>query len=125
MEGRRHLQAEIVKLTVRVTGQNRIAAENVGLQNAARGPVHDAIGRVSPAGLPEVAADTVELPPPNGHSPGVGRINAERRFICGVTDNVLPRGVHIHLVAGREWDILSECSRQAEKEYTEAAGHCV
>ena len=51
------------------------------------------------SGLPEIAIGGTELPPAYRHAVGIGRIDAHRSFVGGITGDILARRVYIHLVA--------------------------
>ena len=81
-------KAEIEKLTGVIAGQNRVAPENVVLENAGECPGRAAVAGVSPTGLPEIGSNAVELPPTYDHPVAVGWIDADRRLVRGVARDI-------------------------------------
>ena len=51
------------------------------------------------AALPEVRRNTVKLSPTNRHPAAIGRVNRDRTFVSGVTDDVIAICIDVHLVA--------------------------
>jgi hypothetical protein len=94
------LQAEIKKLTDLIGLCYRIAAEDAVLQDTGECPMHAAIGGITPATLPEVRGDIVELPPGNCHPVRVRWINGNRTFVSSVTKNILAVLIDVDLVTG-------------------------
>jgi len=92
------LQAEIKKLTDLIGLCYRIAAEHVVLQDAGKCPMHAGIGGITPATLPEVRGDIVELPPANCHLVAIGRINRNRALVRSIANNVLAILIDVDLV---------------------------
>src|SRR5438034_9763314 len=64
---------KIKKFAGLIRVQHRVAAENVVFQDAREIPCYAGIGGVSPAGLPKVGQNAVELPPAYCHLVAVGR----------------------------------------------------
>ena len=92
-------KTEVEKSAGIVRIQDRIATENVGLQNARRIPVFAAISRIREAGLAKVRRDGIELSPTDAHIVSVGRINANGRLIGSVADPVVAIRIHVDLIA--------------------------
>lgn len=78
---------------------DRIAAKNSRFQNPGKGPVDASVRSIPPAALPEVRRYIVKLSPTNRHPAAIGRVNRDRTFVSGVTDDVIAICVDVHLVA--------------------------
>ena len=91
--------------------QDRIAAKNVGLENAGRSPVPAAVDRVRESSLPKIRRDAVELPPTDTHPVSVGRIDANGRLICGVADNVIAARINVDLVTAVRTELRDQSRR--------------
>ena len=78
---------------------HRVAAEDVILQNTGERPVQPAIGGVSPAALPEVGGNIIELPPGNGHLVAICGVNRNNALIRRVAEDVLTILIDVGLVA--------------------------
>src|SRR5437667_2018665 len=84
------LKAQIEKLPDLVGVCNRVAAENVILQNTGKRPSGAAVTGVSPATLPEVGCYVVELPPGDCHLAAVCGVNGNGALVCSVAQDVVP-----------------------------------
>ena len=93
------LQTQIEKLPDLIGVCDRVAAENVILQNTGKRPRCAAVGRVSPAGLPEVGGNVVELSPGDCHLAAVRGVNGNGALVRGVAQDILPARIDIHLLA--------------------------
>ena len=94
------LQAEIKKLTDLIGLCYRIAAEDAVLQDAGECPMHAGVGGITPATLPEIRSNIVELPPGNCHPVRVRWINGNRTFVSSVAENILAVLIDVDLVTG-------------------------
>jgi hypothetical protein len=56
------------------------------------------VGSVSPAGLPEVGSNVVELSPGDCHLAAICRINGDGALIRRVAEDILPTCIDVHLV---------------------------
>src|SRR6266853_892484 len=92
------LEAQIEKLPDLIGICHRVAAEDVILQNTGERPSGATVGRESPAGLPEVGGNVVELSPGDCHLAAVRGVNGNRALIRGVSEDILPTRIDIHLV---------------------------
>jgi hypothetical protein len=99
------LQAEIKKLTDLIGLCYRIAAEDIVLQDAGECPMHAAIGGVTPATLPEVRGNIVELPPGDCHPVRVRWVNGNRTFVSSVANDVLAILIDVDLVTGEHAEL--------------------
>src|SRR4030095_16269480 len=77
------LKAEVEKLPDFVGVGDGVTAKDSVLQNTGERPVHAAIGCITPAGLPEIGCNTVELSPGDCHLAQVGWINGNRALVRG------------------------------------------
>src|SRR5262249_51487235 len=91
-------KAQEIETALRIRGQHRVAAELVG--GAPDRPGGPAIGRKGIARLPEIAVRADKLPPTDSHAIRIGRVNAERRLVGGITHNVLAERSDVYLKAG-------------------------
>jgi len=73
--------------------------ENIAFKCPAKRPIHSAVSRESPAGLPKIAVGAVELPPAHSDAVWIRRVNAERGFVRGVAGYILAGRIHVDLVA--------------------------
>src|SRR5947208_17056731 len=94
-----------------MAGLNSVAAENVVLEDAGESPGCAAIRGISPAGLPEVGRNAVELPKSDCHLAGVCWVNGDGRLVRGVADDIHAVRIDIHLVA-REGVVLRDHPRR-------------
>ena len=60
--------------------------------------MHAAIRGITPACLPKVGLDTVELPPPNRHLVAVRGINRNRGLIRSISEDVVAVCIYVRLV---------------------------
>src|SRR4029077_9453868 len=95
-------KAEIEKVSYLIGLQHRVAAENIGFQDAGERPGRTAISRISPATLPEVGLNTVKLPPADCHPVVVRWIDSNRCLIRRVAENVIPARVDVYLETGKQ-----------------------
>ena len=124
--------AKVIKNPVNVRRQNRVAAKRPWLQIAGKSPVQPAIGGIGHTGLPEIAVGGIKLSPAHGHAIGIGGINAKRRLVRRVANDVLIGGVDINLVARavRSGKCLRRQARytptqQAQGKQAMASANCV
>src|SRR2546430_6560820 len=94
------LKTEVEKLPDLIGVCHRVAAENVILQNTRKRPCRAAVGGVTPAGLPEVGADIIELPAGDCHLVAVCGVNRNRTLVRSVAEDVVPVCIDVHLVTG-------------------------
>src|SRR5438105_15944147 len=90
------LKTEVEKLPDLIGVCDRVAAENVILQNTGNRPRCAAVGRVSPAGLPEVGGNVVELSPGDCHLAAVRGVNGNGALVRGVAEDILATRINIH-----------------------------
>ena len=69
------LQTEIEKFTGLIAVRHRVAAEDVIFQHTGERPRRSAVRRISPASLPKVGVNAVELPPGDHHLVAIRRVN--------------------------------------------------
>src|SRR4029453_13446515 len=93
------LKTEIKKLPELIRLCDRIATEDVVLQHTGKGPCEAGVGGKTPAALPEVRGDVVELPPGNCHLVPISRVNGNRTLVSRIAENVLVICIDVHLVA--------------------------
>lgn len=105
------LETEIEKIPGLIGVCYRIAAEDIVLQNAGEGPVSAPVSGISPACLPKVGCIAVKLPPTDCDPGAISDVQANRWLVSRVTDDVVPIGIDIHLVAGKE-AVLGDHSRR-------------
>ncbi len=98
-------EAVIIEIAFRVHIQNRIGAELPRIDHAGEGPGFAAVFGISEAGLPEIAADVVELPPADNHAIRIGGIDSDGRFVGRIVVNVV--AVFIHVYLGGEENIVA------------------
>src|SRR5437764_8851268 len=91
------LKAKVEKLPELIGVCHRVAAENAVFQNTRKCPVHAPVGGVSPAALPEVRCNIVELSPGNCHLAAVRRVNGNGALVCSVAQDVVPVGIDVYL----------------------------
>ena len=84
------LETEIEKFPVSSRLCHRVAAEDVIFQNTGERPRRSAVGRISPAGLPEVGVNAIELPPGDHHLVAIRRINRNGRLVRASPRILLP-----------------------------------
>src|SRR5438270_6794026 len=94
------LETEIEEIPCLIRLGHRVASEHVILQNTRECPMYAAISGVSPAGLPEVRLNTVELPPGDHHLVAVRRIDGNGRLVRAVAEDVVATCIDICLVTG-------------------------
>ena len=104
-------KAEIEKTPCVIGVQDRVAAEDVVLENAGEGPGRAAIAGVSIAGLPEVGSNAVELPPTDYHPVVVCWVDGDRWLVRGVAGDVLAARIDVNLITG-EGAVLRDHSRR-------------
>src|SRR5213076_2567080 len=83
------LKTEIEEVPYLVGVCHRVAAENPVFQNTRKGPMHAAIGGITPAGLPEIGQYAVKLSPGDCHLVPVGGIHGNRALVRRIADDVL------------------------------------
>jgi hypothetical protein len=93
------LKTEVEKLPDLIGVGDRVTAKDIILENTGEGPVRAGIGCVSPAGLPEVGCNTVELPPGDCHLAQVGWVNGNGALVCGVAQDVVSICIDVYLKA--------------------------
>ena len=93
------LKTEPEKLPDLIGVRDRVAAEDIILQNPGKRPVRAAIACISPATLPEIRCNVVELSPGNRHLVAVCRINGNCALVRGIAEDVLPICIDVHLKA--------------------------
>src|SRR5207253_3566766 len=98
------LKTEIEEVPYLVGVCHRVAAENAVFQNARKRPRCAAIGGISPAALPEIRGNIIELPPGDCHLVPVGRINGNHALVRGIADDVLAVLIDVDL----ETDVRAE-----------------
>jgi len=99
------LKTEVEKLTDLVGVCDRIAAKDSVLQNTGEPPVHATISGVSPAALPKVGCNTVELSPSDCHLAAVRGVNGNGALVRGVAENVVPTCIHVYLEARKRTEL--------------------
>ena len=92
------LQTEIEKISDLIGFRYRVAAEDVVLQDTWECPMHAAIGGITPAALPEVGSNIVELPPGNCHPVQVRWVNGNRTFVSSVAEDILAVLIDVRLI---------------------------
>jgi len=92
-------QAVIEEYARGIGGQDRIAAELSRLQHAGERPRTATVVAVGVPGLSEITGDGVELAPADHDVVRIGGIDADRRLVGGVTDDVVALGVDVGLDA--------------------------
>jgi hypothetical protein len=96
LSARYHRKKTTLAASIRL--RHRVAAEDVILQDAWERPVHAAITAVTPACLPKIRLDTVELPPADHHFVAVRRINGNRGLIGSISQDIVASRIHVRLV---------------------------
>ena len=104
-------KAEVEKCSCVIRVQYRVAAKNVIFQDARERPRDAGIGGEAPAALPEVRVNSVKLPPADRHFIAICRIHCDRRFVCGVPEDIVPLRVDVDLVT-REYAQLRDHPRR-------------
>ena len=94
------LKTQVEKLSDLIGVCDRVTAKDVVFQNTGERPVHAAVGCVSPAGLPEVGGNVVELSPGDCHLAAVCGVNGNGALVRGVAEDVLPTCIDVYLNAG-------------------------
>ena len=92
------MEAEIKKLPHLIGLCYRIATEDVVLQDPGKRPVHTAIGSITPAALPEVGGNIIELPPDDCHLVSICWVNGNRTFVSSVAEYILAVLIDIRLI---------------------------
>ena len=105
-------KTEIEKTPRVITGQHRVAAKNVVLENAGERPGRTAVTGVRVAGLPEVGRDAVELPPTDRHSVMVGRVHADRWLVRGVAGDIQAARTDVYLVTRKQIKLRDHSRRK-------------
>ena len=73
--------------------------------------MYAAVSGITPAALPEVGANVVELSPADCHLAEIGRVNGNSAFVRGVADNILAVLIDVNLITG-EYVKLRDHSRR-------------
>ena len=105
------LETEIEKLPYLIGLCHRVAAEDVVFQDTGEGPGCAAVGRVTPAALPEVGGNVVELSPGDCHLVAVCGVNRDRALVRGVADDILAIRIDVDLETGERTELRDHSRR--------------
>ena len=94
------LQTKIEKVPDLIGLYYRVATEDVGLQDTGECPCEAGIGGITPAALPKVGGNIVELPPADCHLVAICGVNRNRAFVRSVTNDVLAILIDVDLITG-------------------------
>ena len=92
------LQTEIEEVAHLVGFGDRVAPENSILENTGEGPVYASISRITPAALPEIGSNIIELPPADRHAVAVRWVNGNHTFVRSVAEDILAVLIDVRLV---------------------------
>lgn len=92
--------------------QDRVATKNIALENAERNPRRAAIDCVRESSLAKIGRHAVELPPTNTHFVSVRRVDANRRLICGIANNVVAIRINVDLIARVRTELRDQSGRR-------------
>ena len=84
---------------------HRVATKDAVFQHAGKRPVHAGIGGITPAGLPEVGVNAIELPPGDHHFVAIRRIDSNRRLIRSVAKDIVASRIDVCLVTGEHAEL--------------------
>src|SRR4029450_6512197 len=104
------LKTEIEEIADLIGVCHWVAAKDVVFQDTRERPVYAAIDGITPAGLPEVGGNVIELSPGDCHLVAVRGINGNGALVRGVTDDVLAVRIDVDLVAD-EWAVRRDHAR--------------
>ena len=94
------LKTKVEKLPDLIGVGDRVAPEDVILENAWERPVGAAVGRKTPSGLPEVGTNAVKLSPGDSHLATIRRVNGNGALVRSVAEDVLSTRIDVHLETG-------------------------
>ena len=78
--------------------------------------MNPAVRCITPAALPEVGANRIELSPTDRHFVAVGRVDRYGRFVCCVANDVVALGVNIRLIACEQTKLRDHSRRFFQSE---------
>jgi len=105
------LKTQVEKLPELIGIGDWVTAKDTVLQNTGERPMHAAISRVSPAGLPEVGCNTVELSPGDCHLAAVCRVNGDGALVRGIPQDVIPTCIDVYLKARKQTELRDHSRR--------------
>jgi len=92
------LKTEIEEIPYLIGACHRVTAEYARFQDTGECPGDAGVGGESPAGLPEVGGNSIELPPTDCHLITVRRINGNHALVSGVAEDVIPICIDVYLI---------------------------
>ncbi|PYL67692.1 MAG: hypothetical protein DMF28_08555 [Verrucomicrobia bacterium] len=105
-------KTEVEEITHLIGVRHWVTTKNIVLQNARKRPRYAAIGGITPAALPEVGVNVIELPPGDRHFVAVCRVNGDRALVRGVPEDVLSVGVDVCLVTSEQAELRNHARRR-------------
>ena len=105
------MQTEIEEVPHFVGFGYRVAAENIVLQNAGKGPVYAGISGITPAALPKVGGYVVKLPPGDCHPVAICWVNGNNTLVGRVADDILAVLIDVYLVTGKDAELRNHSRR--------------
>ena len=99
------LKAEIEKISRFIRLCHRVAAENVILQNTGKRPRDAGISGITPASLPEVGANVIELAPGDHHFIAIRRIDSNRRLVRSIAKDIVAIRIDVCLETGEHAEL--------------------
>jgi len=67
--------------------------------------VRAAIGRITPARLPEIGLNAIELPPGDHHLVAIGRIDGNRRLVRSIIEDIVAIRIDVCLKTGEHAEL--------------------